>query len=235
MQVQRQSLAAQVSAVVLDRIAGGHWGIGTKLPGEASLAAELGVGRSTVREAIRDLAGRGVLDTRQGAGVFVAAAAPRQEWPKVLHQAAIGEVVEGRLAVETEAAHRAAHRRTSADLESIDNALARRASSEALADNATFVDADLEFHHAVVRAAHNQVLEVLFASFRARVRAAILDMLTLLGEHDSRPRQVHDAHAAILAAIRDRDGELAATHSRTHLEELHQQVLDTPSEHTTSQ
>ena len=229
MKIQRQSLAGQAAAVILERVVTGDWTIGTKLPGEVALAAELGVGRSTVREAIRDLAGRGVLDARQGSGVFVIASAPVEDWPDVLRRAAVTEVVEGRLAVETEAAYRAAQRRTPADLVALDNALASRAQAEHHADDADYVDVDLEFHQAVVTAAHNMVLDELFRSFHARVRIAMIDMIALLGPDDQRPRQFHDAHAEIVAAIRVGDPELAATLSRTHLEQLHRHITTAQS------
>ena len=71
--VRRESLADQAAELLLARIRDGEWRIGAKLPGETTLAPQLGVGRSTTREAIRILAGRGILATRQGAGVFVTA------------------------------------------------------------------------------------------------------------------------------------------------------------------
>lgn len=71
--LRREPLAEQAAEVLLERIRGGEWEVGQKLPGETTLAPQLGVGRSTIREAIRQLAGSGVLATRQGAGVFVTA------------------------------------------------------------------------------------------------------------------------------------------------------------------
>lgn len=107
-QVQRASLADQAAGLLLERIRAGEWQIGAKLPGETTLGPQLGVGRSTVREAIRQLAGRGVLQTRQGAGVFVTALDVSDEWDVVLRQADIAAVIEGRIAIETEAAALAA-------------------------------------------------------------------------------------------------------------------------------
>ena len=66
------------------------------------MAAQFGVGRSTIREAVRELAGRRVLESRQGAGVFVIALQAAEDWDKVLRKADITDVLEGRLAIETE-------------------------------------------------------------------------------------------------------------------------------------
>ncbi|MBX9921568.1 MAG: GntR family transcriptional regulator, partial [Mycolicibacterium frederiksbergense] len=79
-QVQRHPLAAQAAELLLTRIRDGEWPLGHRIPGETTLAAQLGVGRSTLREAIRELAGRGVLESRQGAGVFVTAVDATEDW-----------------------------------------------------------------------------------------------------------------------------------------------------------
>ncbi|HZU93959.1 MAG TPA: GntR family transcriptional regulator, partial [Microbacterium sp.] len=56
-QIQRTPLADQAADLLLGRIRAGEWQLGQKLPGETTLGPQLGVGRSTVREAIRQLAG----------------------------------------------------------------------------------------------------------------------------------------------------------------------------------
>ncbi|BBX36964.1 hypothetical protein MMAGJ_62460 [Mycolicibacterium mageritense] len=111
-QVQRHPLAAQTAQLLLTRIRDGEWPLGHRLPGETTLAAQLGVGRSTLREAIRELAGKGVLDSRQGAGVFVTALDVAEDWDTVLRRTTIASVIEARIAIEAEAAALAATRRT---------------------------------------------------------------------------------------------------------------------------
>src|SRR5690606_20002004 len=96
-QVRRHPLAEQAAELLLARIRGGEWPLGHRLPGETTLAAQLGVGRSTVREAIRELAGKGVLASRQGAGVFVTALDVSEEWDIVLRRATIASVIEARI------------------------------------------------------------------------------------------------------------------------------------------
>jgi DNA-binding FadR family transcriptional regulator len=214
--IRRHPLAEQAADEILRRIGAGEWPVGQKLPGETTLAAQLGVGRSTVREAVRELAGRRVLESRQGAGVFVVGAQPVEDWDRVLRRAAITDVLEGRLAIETEAARLAASRRTATDLRALKRTLAERARAAAESPDDEYVEADLAFHRAVITAAHNLVLAELFDSFVPRIRRAMLDMLKLDARH-ARHRSDQAEHAAIVDAIRAQDPDLAAGRSRSHL------------------
>lgn len=212
-QVRREPLADQAAELLFARIRSGEWGLGEKLPGETTLAPQLGVGRSTVREAIRQLAGRGVLASRQGAGVFVTALDAPEDWDAVLRRAGVVAVIEARVAIETEAAALAAARRTPADLRAIRRALAERA--EHRSDIESHVDADTVFHRAIVAAAHNPVLLDLFDSFTPRLREAMIEMLRIRREFGGDAD--HDAHAELADAIADRDERVAAERSRSHL------------------
>ncbi|MFG1796100.1 FadR/GntR family transcriptional regulator [Nocardia sp. NPDC049149] len=215
-QVRRHPLAAQAAELLLARIKDGEWPLGHRLPGETTLAAQLGVGRSTLREAIRELAGKGVLDSRQGAGVFVTALDPKDDWNVVLRRATIASVIEARIAIEAEAAALAAQRRTPADLRALRRALvAREAHGEPVAEH---VDADMAFHRAVLLAAHNDVLTQLFDSFLPRLRLAMIDMLQLRPVPSESAD--HAAHAHLVEAIAARDGTAAAEFSRNHLTAL---------------
>lgn len=212
-QVRRHPLAEQAADLLLARIRAGEWPLGHKLPGETTLAAQLGVGRSTLREAVRVLAGKGVLASRQGAGVFVTALDIPEDWDIVLRRATIAAVLEARIAIETEAAALAAGRRTPADLRAIRRALSARATeTRTIAD---LVDADTAFHRAVIVAAHNDILTQLFDTFLPRSRAAMIDMLQL--RPMPAPDEDHAAHERLAEAIAARDSAAAATYSRAHL------------------
>lgn len=215
-QVVRTPLADQVSEILLDRIRSGEWVLGEKLPGETTLAPQLGVGRSTVREAIRQLAGRGVLASRQGSGVFITALDVPEDRDLALRRADIVSVIEARIAIETEAASLAAARRTPSDIRAIRRALALR--SEHRSDIDAHVDTDTAFHRAIVAAAHNTILLDVFDSFTPRLRQAMIEMLRIRKSFgDEADQHVHDDLAQ---AIFDRDGTEAARRSRTHLQEL---------------
>ncbi|SEG91219.1 DNA-binding transcriptional regulator, FadR family [Nonomuraea solani] len=216
--IRPSPLVEQATEHLREQITRGEWPVGTRLPGENALAQTLGVGRSTVREALRALAGAGLVQARQGSGVFVIATEPAEDWPARLRRAAITDVYEVRMMVETQAARLAAGRRTDEDLAALEAALAARTRAAA-GDDAGFVDADIALHAAVVAAAGNPVLTDLFAEFAPALRSRLIDLVELLGlrEHERDPG--HDSHAALVAAIRAGDGDAACGILQAELEQ----------------
>lgn len=211
--IRREPLAEQAAEALLDRIRAGEWTLGEKLPGETTLAPQLGVGRSTVREAIRQLAGRGVLATRQGAGVFVTALDQPEEWGHVVRRADIVAVIEARIAIEVEASALAAERRTTAELRALRRTLETRAAHRTGIEE--HVDADIAVHRAIVAAAHNPILTDLFDGFTPRSRQAMIDLLRIRDDFGSDADQ--RAHVRIVDAIGDHDAASAAALTREHL------------------
>lgn len=219
--LRRHPLADQAADALLLRIGSGEWALGHRLPGETTLAAQLGVGRSTVREAIRQLAGRGVLESRQGSGVFVISVDATEDWATLLRRAGIVAIIETRLAIETEAAALAADRRTPADLRALRRALDRRA---ALLDVGVedHVDADTAFHRAVVTSAHNEVLTELFDGLVPRLRPAMIDLVRFAPAPSAAAD--HASHEDLVEAIRAGRPETARAASRSHLAQLLERV-----------
>ena len=214
--VRREPLAEQAAVALLDRIRSGEWPLGARLPGETTLAPQLGVGRSTIREAVRQLAGRGVLTSRQGAGVFVTSLDVPEDWEHVLRRADITAVIEARTAIEVEAAALAATRRTPAELRGLRRAVEHRGGHrDAIEEH---VDADTALHRAVVTAAHNPILTELFDGFTPRSRQAMIELLRIGGEYGSDDDQA--VHIGIVDAIADRDPVASAERTRTHLATL---------------
>ncbi|MEU6238061.1 FadR/GntR family transcriptional regulator [Kitasatospora sp. NPDC047058] len=220
--LSRSPLVDQATGRLQERITAGQWPVGSRLPGEVALAKELGVGRSTVREALRALAGAGLVQSRQGAGVFVTADRPREDWPARLRRAELVHVYEVRTMVEVQAARLAAVRRDEADVAALERALTARREAGA-ADDAQFVDADIALHTAVVAAAHNPVLSDLFAEFVPVLRERLVELVGLLGLRDGDPGHGYAAHAELVEAVQRGDAEgagraleaeLAATRAR---------------------
>ena len=213
-QVRRSSLTDQAVELLLGRIRAGEWPLGAKLPGETTLAPQLGVGRSTVREALHQLAGKGVVQSRQGAGVFITSLDVSEDWELVLRRVDIVSVLEARIAIETSAASLAAIRRTPADLQMLRTTLAqRRVPGQSVTAH---IDADMALHRAIVMACHNEVLLELFDGFVPRVRQAMIDIFRI--QPPASRDQDQAAHASIVDAIADRRADDAAIASRTHLD-----------------
>ncbi|MFF2194828.1 FadR/GntR family transcriptional regulator [Streptomyces sp. NPDC058157] len=211
-------LVEQAAQHLRDQITGGHWPVGTKLPAETALAKALGVGRSTVREALRALAGAGLVQARQGAGVFVIAAEPAEDWPARLRRSAVADVYEVRMLIEVEAAQLAAVRRTEEDLARLRAALEGRRRAAA-GSTAEFVDADIALHAAVVAAAGNPVLTGLFAEFVPALRQGLVDLVDLLGLRAGDPGHGDAGHAALVDAIAGSDAGAAGDVLREELEQ----------------
>lgn len=206
-------LVEQATEHLREQIVSGQWPVGTRLPGETALAAQLGVGRSTVREALRALAGAGLVRSRQGAGVFVVSTVPDEDFGTRLRRAAVTDVYEVRAMVEVQAARLAARRRTEADVAALRVALAARRQAAGRGD-AAFVDADIALHAGVVAAARNPVLTDLFAQFAPALREALIDLVALLdlraGGSAGEPVDGDTSHADLVAAVAAGDGERAA-------------------------
>jgi DNA-binding FadR family transcriptional regulator len=205
---RRASLVDQVIDQLKDEIATGAWAVGDKIPPEPVLAESLGVGRNTVREAVRALQHAGLLECRQGAGTYVRATNEMSgAVSRRLRQAELVEILEVRRALEVAAARLAAERRDDADMTAIESALVRRDAAWRSGEFDAFVEADMDFHTAVVTATHNTVLIDLYRDFSDALRASI----SAVG------RPVKDAdfpHGPIAAAIEA--GDAAAAEQATH-------------------
>src|ERR1700690_3528049 len=119
-QLIKRQLVDQVIEHLKAAIASSDYGMGAKLPAEPMLVKELGVGRSTLREAIRVLAYNGMLEVRQGDGTYIRAL-PANSEPLAyrLRRAKVREVQEVRRTLEFEIVRLAAERRRKRDLEQI--------------------------------------------------------------------------------------------------------------------
>lgn len=181
----------------------GEWEVGTRIPPEPALAAALGVSRNTVREAVRALAHLGLLQVRRGDGTYVAALTEMQAlMHKQLDRVELEHLLEVRHAIEVRAAALAAVRRTDDDVAALDAIMGRRRAAVRDGDGPGSVDADVDFHCAVVAAAHNPLLVELYDGLVETLRASIqhlTDNDALAGEHE-----------AVLEAIRAGDPVAAA-------------------------
>src|SRR3978361_2206768 len=113
---RRTGLVDQVIEQVRHLITSGEWPVGHRIPNETDLVDVLGVGRNTVREAVRALAHAGLLEVRQGDGTYVRATSEVSGAMRRLCGAELRYVLQVRRALEVEGARLAAANRTKADL-----------------------------------------------------------------------------------------------------------------------
>ncbi|HWI12866.1 MAG TPA: FadR/GntR family transcriptional regulator [Burkholderiales bacterium] len=211
------SLSDQLTARLTARIAEGALAPGSRLPTEQELSAEFGVSRNVVREAISRLKSEGLVETRQGAGGFVAQTklgVPfRIDPASVQSYEATREILELRLAVESEAAALAAERADRKQLKSIRDAL--DAVNAAFARGDDGVHEDLLFHRAIARAARNGK----FVDFTEFLERYVRHQIELTGGALARAARMdatHAEHERIYKAIEARDPEVARALAREH-------------------
>jgi GntR family transcriptional regulator, transcriptional repressor for pyruvate dehydrogenase complex len=194
--VKRDSLAQQVVERLRALIGDGTYAIGERLPPEGPLGEALGVGRSTLREAMRVLSSRGIVDVRHGEGTFVAEGALRETFEERLGRAALNDLYEARLLLELPLAELAATRRTARDVAAMRKALKLRSAAAKRGDVDAYGNADFSFHLAVARAAKNAALYDMYASFvevAKPVLNATIDASYIRNEHDTLHEALCDA------------------------------------------
>ena len=194
---ERLSLVERVIDQLRTQITAGSWECGERIPTEPQLSDMLGVGRNTVREAVRALVHTGLLEVRQGAGTFVRSNRDPSELLESLDHAALHDQLEVRRALEVEAARLAASRRTDDDLKAISDALGARGSWTDAASLEAFVHRDAQFHLSIVRASHNAALVEMYRFFWAGLQNTIA---RTEAEKDL-PEPTYQAHAAVYEAI----------------------------------
>lgn len=194
----------------------GVYSAGDRLPSEYELSEKYGVSRSTLREAVKILAAKGIVEIRRGTGTFVAAIP--QEKAMALPdlrkmRMELRDLYEVRLMVEPKAAAIACLRATEAELAEI-TALSQRVESlSAAGEDST--EADIAFHSAILRATHNDFIGVMIPL----VHQAMSDRRFLGAEGDKATTYIPD-HDNITQFLRQRDADGAQAAVLVHLRRM---------------
>ncbi|TKT69911.1 FCD domain-containing protein [Aquamicrobium sp. LC103] len=205
------------AAEIERKIISGEIKPGDALPSEAKLAEELGVNRSTVREAIRVLEQNGFVRREVGKKKLFASLpqsgeiSQRLKMAMVLNQVTFEELWEAMYALEPAAADAASRRRTEADIEALERNLAD--TREALADSLRLTELDIEFHQIVAKATANRAIEA------ARLPIGELfypPFLAVMSRLNAKERLLY-AHEQIVDAIRKADAPRAREWMEKHI------------------
>ena len=225
-----QSSAASVVADHLANAILTQMAPGASLPSEAELASRYSVSRLTVREAVKLLAGRGLLELSRGKRAIVRepdGSAFADFLASMMRNDSKGlfDLVEVRLSLEVQSATLAAKRASRAGLAAIENALQGMRDAAGEADGEIrFHDLDVAFHEAVVLASGNRVLGYLFEAMSHPLREAFF--ISRRG-HEQRGHTWADvvgAHERILEAIRAGNSRAAGEAMRLHLKDTERDI-----------
>ncbi|WP_424988449.1 FadR/GntR family transcriptional regulator [Microbulbifer sp. S227A] len=214
-------LAAQVCREIGRRIVGGYCREGELIEDETKLAGRYGVSKSVIREAVKLLVGKGLLEVRRGSGTRVR---PRTSWALLdddvlawhlsvdIKPDFLRQLMEIRRVMEPKAAAWAAENGTKAQHQKICEAQDRMERSGASAED--YVVADAEFHRAIFRAANNEILR----SMEGVIFSALLSSIRLTNADPRDNPQSIEFHREVLDAILARDAGTAEEKMFLHLE-----------------
>ncbi|MFJ8671872.1 FadR/GntR family transcriptional regulator [Streptomyces sp. NPDC093589] len=220
-------LADRVAAILSEEIESGRLAEGDKLPTEVELVKQLGVSRTVIREAVSRLRNAGLVEPRQGRGVFVL---PRRTRPLDLEAEAsdtkgkVLQIVEVRRAMEGEAASLAATRATPDDVARMRQCLA--AIDEAVAAGGDGVDEDLAFHQSIAESTGNAVMVSTVRYLGEVLRSGIRVTRANEARRNDFIEAVRVEHHAILAAIESGDAQAAGTAVRRHMKHAASRLQD---------
>ena len=224
--LERRKIYEQIAEQLLGQIGARRLKPGDSLPPERELTESFGVGRSSIREALRMLESQGVITSVSG-GAFIVSdpARPLNSSLRLVfsldERTSLNDLFELRRILECEAAALAAERRSDAHLEEMDAAV--REMDAALGDahgGDRFIDADLRFHLAVAEATANRLVLHSMQAVRDLVRRALLTIVLIPGS----PESAVVEHRAIRAAIASGDSGSAREEMRAHLARVQSDV-----------
>jgi GntR family transcriptional repressor for pyruvate dehydrogenase complex len=212
-------LSDQVADALSAEIRAGRLAEGDRLPTEAVLVEQFAVSRTVVREAVSRLKSLGLVDSRQGSGVFVKRAgfSPLNFDAKFAEsKQAVIQMVEVRRALEAEVAALAAQRRSSADVKRIRQAIT--ALDNAVRAGGDGVEEDVNYHRAIADAAKNPFLISTLDYLRQFLRGATRVTRANEARRQDFAAQVRDEHEAIARAIEAGDPAQARRAAMSHMD-----------------
>jgi DNA-binding FadR family transcriptional regulator len=199
--MENQKLSDKVSARIKQDILDEKYKAGEKIPAEPELMKAYGVGRSSIREAIKSLAMAGILKVQQGSGTFVNEVLPEENMTERLRVADFDEINSVRKLLEGEIVKLAVDNHTEVQLQEMERQLALRKQAIIAEDKRGCTNADIAFHMAIANASDNKVLVALYQNFTHTIR-------TFFSKREARGighfAMSHHLHQDLFAAIKEK-------------------------------
>ena len=205
---------------------------GERLPSERDLADRLGVSRPSLRDAIADLSGRGLLVSRANSGIFVAEVLGSAFSPALVqlfasHDEAVFDYVAFRRDIEALAADRAARMASDTDLAVIDTIHLRMLEAhEARPDPKLEAQLDAEFHLSIMEASHNVIMLHMMRSMFDLLRQGVFYNRQSMFQQRANREELLAQHSAINAGLQARDPAAARAAVTAHLDHVETLLRD---------
>lgn len=204
--VKRSGVCDEVVSKLQQQIATGKFKKGDKLPSEPLLMEQFGVGRSSIREAIRILANHGLVRVQQGLGTFVEMQnGTPMPWYKRLESSTAKDLNEVRQLLELKIAEKAALNRTQKDIGILTKLLKKRLVAAQNNRPDECIEADIQFHIAIADAAKNDILADLYKNIAAQIKKSFRQAYTNTEMFVIK----HPVHEQLLKSIIDKDPKKA--------------------------
>lgn len=222
--IQKTKIIEQVIEALKDYILKGNYKNGNYLPTEVELCKMMGIGRSTLREAVMILESQGFVRKMHGVGVMIvdeslSATSEMLRLMLIRKGYTMAELFEVRYINEIRTAELAALHATRENLEEIEKHLMIMRNS--MSTNTEYLNADIEFHLAIARASQNSV----FTMILQIVRPLLEDMIKETLKYNHRPEHSMKYHERIFDYIKNKDSDNSALAMKKHLEGT-RQMLD---------
>lgn len=214
--LKRRNLADEVAGRLQELIGTGKYPVGAQLPTEPELMLQFGVGRSTVREAVRLLVTAGLVRVQQGLGTFVISQQPLSEpLAQRLNRAHFQELNEVRLLLEVKIAEKAALHRTKEDIVKMKGFLKQRAEFAKANNVDACMQADINFHSSIAEASQNSIMVDLYKTIATHLKQSFKERYADTGSFI----ESQQLHKSLLESIINKDSAQAllwATRISTH-------------------
>lgn len=221
--MNKKLLGSQVEDELMNFILQEPVGIGEKVPNEFELAEKFGVGRSTIREAVKGLVSKGVLEVRRGSGTYVISTTSLENDPLGLakfqdkYKLAL-ELFDVRLMLEPDIASLASEYATKEEKERLKSLCDEV--EQLYLNGKNHISKDIEFHTCIARCSKNRVVETLIPV----INSAVMTFANLT--HRSLMQETIDTHRAITNAILEGDGIGAKCAMIMHLTYNRQKLME---------
>ncbi len=226
--MNKKLLGSQIEEELLNYILHEPVGIGEKIPNEFELAEKFGVGRSTIREAVKSLVSKGILEVRRGAGTYVISTSTLKDDP--LGLARLGdkyklalELLDVRMMLEPQIAAMACEHITPEEKEQLKQLCDEV--EELYLGGKNHAKKDVEFHTCIARCSRNRVVEVLIPI----INTAVLTFVNLTQRQLM--KETLETHRAITDAIIKGDSVGARCAMNMHLTYNRQRIMQMYEEH----